>query len=65
MGELIVLAEHREAKRRRAAKRAAAVSCEVLVQTGFLAAFAWLNAMEDAAELFLVPWPGGIDDLPI
>jgi hypothetical protein len=65
MGDLIILADVRAARARQASKSAAVASCEVLMQTGFLTAFAWLNAMEDAAALFQSPWPGGIDDLPI
>ena len=68
MGELIVLADYKVAKRlasRRAVKRAALASGEFFVGASFLAALAWVNACEDAAELFMVPWPGGIDDLPV
>jgi hypothetical protein len=61
--QIIVLSDHRAARARQAAKSASISSCEVLMQTGFLSAFAWLNAMDDAAKLWLVPWPGGIDDL--
>ncbi len=61
--QIIVLSDHRAAKARQAANQAAVASCEVLMQTGFLSAFAWLNACEDAAALWMVPWPGGIDDL--
>ena len=38
-------------------------TCETLMNAGFMTAFAWITACEDAAELFMVPWPGGIDDL--
>lgn len=61
--QIIVLSDHRAAKARQAPKRAALRSGELYVGVTYLAALAWVSAMEDAAALFMVPWPGGIDDL--
>ncbi len=55
----------RSVQERASAKSSAATAGEFYAGVSFMAALAWVQAMEDAAKLWLVPWPGGIDDLKL
>jgi len=61
---VVVLSDYRATKRRAAAGPAASVG-ELFVSACFTDAFSWIEAMGEAADLFLVPGPSGIDDLPV
>ena len=64
MTNVVVLSDYRAAKRRAAQGPAVAVG-ELFVGAGLMVSIAWLEAMQAQSELFLVPWPGGVDDLPV
>ena len=65
MTNVVVLSDYRAAKRR-AAQGPQELAGAVLLGAGLImVSIAWLEAMQAQSELFLVPWPGGIDDLPV
>jgi len=64
MTNVVKLSDYRAAKRR-AAQGPQELAGAFLLGAGLMVSIAWLEAMQAQSELFLVPWPGGVDDLPV